>query len=502
MQAKRIVSIIIVLLIVGAGYYFLINRPVIGSAIEVSAYTVNGASNGGAAVSVPFLRDGGADRWVNVALDLNSDGEFATYETAAGTQEEWVVRNMPGRVKAELRNNFHFNLVDPALNFDSVKSVSIALSRGHLDEWRGEDPRAGEYLSADAEIAPYEVAGILGLNVPGAQIGLSRGAVSATLSTLTPRAVFAQGDELVDVDSELELVEIKQGEMECVPTSVANNISALTKKNGGPALPGTQEMIDELKTDFQFQNGVLNQNFMAGKNAFVARHNLPIVTEVKAYPSVDDIREAIESGAGVEMDLDMFSGATGGQSSSHTVAVTGVFSDGAQHGIRGNDSATASGTELWEFFPADESQRYPQLRYPLWDGPVVISRIYIQRWVAQADNTSQSQTSVGSPYSEADGPSQIEMLVLGPNEYYPKAQFNITDETGCGAPHYHKDTPAYGLHINPDDPYDYQVIFRNDPGPQCGFGKVPEVPVEQVYITFEMSTELAKSAVGESEPGL
>jgi hypothetical protein len=94
------------------------------------------------------------------------------------------------------------------------------------------------------------------------------------------------------------------------------------------------------------------------------------------------------------------------------------------------------------------------------------------------------------------------MLVLGPNEYYPKAQFNITDETGCGAPHYHKDTPAYGLHINPDDPYDYQVIFRNDPGPQCGFGKVPEVPVEQVYITFEMSTELAKSAVGESEPGL
>ena len=58
-------------------------------------------------------------------------------------------------------------------------------------------------------------------------------------------------------------------------------------------------------------------------------------------------------------------------------------------------------------------------------------------------------------------------------KYLPRDQLIVENEAGCGADHWHA---AQGIVIATDN------SLVEDPGPQCGFGKVSSVPVVETSV--------------------
>ena len=83
------------------------------------------------------------------------------------------------------------------------------------------------------------------------------------------------------------------------------------------------------------------------------------------------------------------------------------------------------------------------------------------------------------------------MLVINGN-YFPKSFCRVANPDNCNAPHYHAvnaDDMAYGLKSKTS----LEIVSLKDPNRNsCGFGKVSEVPVEKITITFEQSQALIK----------
>lgn len=491
-MAKKAAILVIILVALGYAGFWLSQqgKNPLGEAIEVYAYTISGQSNGGASLAVPFVRDvkDGDNRLLNLAIDLDGNGSVS--------DQEWVVRNARPRIVKDTRNLLHFSLPKGQMPAsDKPLTVYAMLTPEALENWDGTKQKDAAFRQVEAKLTKVELADVLGFDVPGGGPDVYRGGNGTFLREfLGIREALA---DPIDVQSDLEIPDYPQGDMECGPTSAANNITGLTNAHGaGSRLPPTpRDMIEELKTDMRFNNGVFGaQNFVDGKNAFAARHNLPITTRVIERPSIQDIAQAIQDGCAVEMDLaflEVVNGRAGRHVASHTVTVSGVYSDGPDKGIYGADSATPDGLEIWRF-----SDRGPnlQIAYPLWDGATVVVRIFVQCWTAQAQDESatappEDASTTGSGGQAAEG-TPVEMLVIG-GVYYPKHQFRVADPDACGQPHYHAGV-AHGL-AGRDS---LEVVSSPDPNPTgCGFGAVSEVPVETIVISHEQSLELIKFLV-------
>ncbi len=76
----------------------------------------------------------------------------------------------------------------------------------------------------------------------------------------------------------------------------------------------------------------------------------------------------------------------------------------------------------------------------------------------------------GGQTSGASAQSQIKVIQYQ-GKYLPVGQLIVEDEVGCGAEHWHA---AEGIVVATDG----SQVF--DPGPQCGFGKVRDLPVQEV----------------------
>jgi hypothetical protein len=126
------------------------------------------------------------------------------------------------------------------------------------------------------------------------------------------------------------------------------------------------------------------------------------------------------------------------------------------------------------------------MHYPLWKkGATAINKMYVQRYVT----VDEAITAGVLPAGAVGSTYPVEMLVIG-GSYYPKAQFAIGNnpQDVCGAPHYHKHTTAYGLRAKTGA----DIAQMNDPNPNsCGFGKVSDVPVETVPLSWEQQQALA-----------
>jgi hypothetical protein len=86
---------------------------VIADGITVAHLTVNDQPTQLAHLTVPFNQDLQGDAYINVAIDLNGDGQWADYPLGDGSvQPEWVVRNMPAFVTAGHSQNFYIRLAD------------------------------------------------------------------------------------------------------------------------------------------------------------------------------------------------------------------------------------------------------------------------------------------------------------------------------------------------------------------------------------------------------
>jgi hypothetical protein len=149
-----------------------------------------------------------------------------------------------------------------------------------------------------------------------------------------------------------------------------------------------------------------------------------------------------------------------------------------------HDSATpGNGADTFSLGQArtPSGTEFITINYPLWDGVVLVDDIFVQNWTEPEPATTGQTTGTGI------ATSRIEVLVIGGN-YYPKSQFRVAGPDACDAPHYHGGM-VYGLQTKTST----TIVNTTDPAPRaCGFGKVSEVPVEWIDITFEQSQELIK----------
>lgn len=483
----------LVALVAGALFFLLFGggdpQTALGEDVKLVVYTVDDEPTGGAALSVPFIKDSEDAGAVNAVLDIDGDGAFS--------ETEWVVRNESPRVYAEYRNNFNFSA--EGVEVGRSYTALVLISKEPVEDKAEFDATGAKEL--EIVVTEHKMP-VSFYEDPSGEIwfGGAGGSFSAA-----PLALAHEGESL-DVFVP-DVPNLPQGVNECGPVSVANGVVDLVNKNGdldefveGEFEGNIFDAIEELKKDMGHDpaKGVKPGDIVPGKEAFVKRHNLPIVTETISFPTIEKISEVLKSGAAVEVGMSL--GGAG-----HIVTAVGVHTnaDGSMD-LQVHDGATSNGMEGLDLtgdvevqLPDGRRANAEGIHYPHWQGsPQFINWIIVERWVVPEteEQTGVAPSGGDNPYSEADRPSEVEMFVLAPNEYYPKYQFIVAGPDACKSDHYHKHTMAYGVWINPQDPYDFRPISRTDPAPgACGFGEVGSVPVEMRWITWDMSIELLKN---------
>lgn len=347
MNHRRVRVLLAGLLLVGLGLWFWLGQQVdatiIGKGATMTRVVFGSEKTENAYLSLPYTADSRKYLYVNVVIDLNQDGKFASYQQDGKTQNEWVVQNTYTKVLAQEGGNYDFRLTD--LNVDRRNNFQsrIILTKETLKNWQGKKLRGSGYQTT--EIPSLEVddsssrftlhpegktsAGFLGNlltpvfaqdepipNVPpqdsegdatkageaAGQAGQGK-AKEKTIETLSKEFDVFNGD----------VPDILQGKNECAPTSVANSLLWLAKKNNfSDKMPKTQgELINELKGDFQWgmEKGVLDKDFIPGKEAFAKRHAIPIETHrvnAKDYDVniVAKIAQELRKGQDVEIGIE------------------------------------------------------------------------------------------------------------------------------------------------------------------------------------------------------
>src|SRR3990167_416035 len=112
----------------------IIRRVVIGSAKTENAY-----------LSLAYTADSQKYLYVNVVIDLNQDGKFASYQRDGKTQKEWVIQNMDTKVFANEGGNYDFKLIDPDVDNRKNFATKIILTKGPLKNWQGKKIRGSGY---------------------------------------------------------------------------------------------------------------------------------------------------------------------------------------------------------------------------------------------------------------------------------------------------------------------------------------------------------------------
>lgn len=468
MPSKKIIYIILALIIIFGLYLFfsknklLDSQKLLGAEPKLYLYTIDGNNSGQLTASIPFTQKSKDVYQLDLALDLNQDAQISA--------EEVLIKDAPSHLIQNLRNNYWLTDNDKKLSAGTEILLQIKLKKSGASE-------APEILQKKVKIEAFEIGDKMGFkqtqdneNLKGAW-----GIPQVLLNTAQ-----AEGDE---VFRQANTPDLAQNFMECAAVSAANSLMSLAGENDVlDKLPEfTGELIEELKTDMKFKNGITLDNMVIGKNAFAQRHNLPISTELKFAPTKEDILAALRSGAAVELSFAFVRSASGRKNTGHVVTLVGA----SPSQIFVHDSGTPDGTDTLSMFGTVQTPKntFINVPYPLWDGVAYIDGIVIQNWT-EAKRASESYTDAGEAGSE------VEMLVIN-GHYFPKSFFHVANPDECKAGHYHANSPddiAYGL----KDKNSLEIVSMTDPSRRsCGFGKVSEVPVEKVTLSWQQSQALS-----------
>ncbi|MBI4022998.1 hypothetical protein HY375_02450 [Candidatus Berkelbacteria bacterium] len=506
----------------------------IGPNVTIVRPTYQGEPLPIATLSIPYQADDPYFDTINVVVDLNQDGVFAAYQTADGvTQEEWVVQNFSARVVTGEGNSFGFALPDPGADMRTQLPVVIALSEEPLSMWAGETSENLEtHATAVTAIETDEISRRMVLDPTGegdtgfGSVGLAQAATSEaphrppSSSDATNGADGAPGE----VKKEFNVFhggvpDVTQRENECVPTSTANSLMWLAEKyNFKDKLPGdVQAVIAELKEDMKWQaaSGVTTDlNFFPGKDAFVKRHNLPLVTHWVSETQfdleiMDKIATELQKGQDVEVSLEYGQYDAEGQyhrTGGHMVTAVGARRMGNGDVYLEIHDPLSPGPELLDLYRIDGT-RVIDYRYQARAGVTYIRKAIAESPIEQpvveeprtpidaatkqaigdeltgeAETTTiktvQPKTYAPSTYYDETHVS-MKVLVLN-GARYPLYQFwGYDDPSECSADHYHAamaGLPVYSL--------DYQPLDNPDPT-GCGFGAIADLSVEQRILTVE-----------------
>jgi hypothetical protein len=250
--------------------------------------------------------------YVNVAIDLDAKGTFADYDTPAGVQSEWLVRNQVIRV-AERRTILDVDLVDPGLAVDPPRRVRIVLSAEPIDEstpWTGEAPAGSAVLERSLPLVAEEA-----IVVEGSPGTLAGGGGRATAVDI---ALRPSGDPTVPPDGpkyedlpldqkKVKMPSVKQedGINDCVGHSIGSGLAYLARRcplkkpiAGFDVGIGAKEssilglshaVIDTYKKAGFFVDGkgggVQSEKVLAGKQKFIADNSLEGDIETTRVPA-------------------------------------------------------------------------------------------------------------------------------------------------------------------------------------------------------------------------
>lgn len=435
---------------------------IISDSGTIEVYEIGGEPTDLAHLSIPFIQDYG-NMFISITADLNGDGT-----------KTLIVENMPAKARDGGINRFAIN-VSEGISENVVANVYFSdLPNVELDE--------NNFQLATLQVTTVDVDDEIAISAPGASPDLKRGSFIPLVLANPQDGVSEREGEIPDLEG---------GPMDCFPIATANNLISLANTHGlRDKLPqDPKDMVDELKDDMQFDDGVLKQNFMQGKQAFVDRYKLPITTTQIDRPSYDDLDEALAQDCAVEISTTFLRSRSGKPDTGHVITGVGVSTDGDDVRIMVHDPATRTGDDVYETQMTGGDSPFILIKdYPFWDGIMIVDAIYVQCY--DEELALSLGYNVAVPEQDArimqDGPGNevttgqdaqetvmrsIDTLLID-DKHYPSAQFRIGSHTGegCSKDHYHADSKVFSLET-PDD-------GLSDPRPAgCGFGAIEDVPL-------------------------
>ncbi len=279
-------------------------------------------------------------------LDLNQSGDIGAYDTPLGKQEEWVAWNVPIEAVQGSSERFTFALIDPALGEVISKGEALLLSTPadpseDIDALRAR-ARVSQVFNAVA-VSPehrdqYNTLDKTGLRATGMPNGIV--AVAHASSHEAPNTAGDYYARHLDVPDQDQLWN------ECAPTAIANSFRFLAKTYGLEHLMpkgDVNDLIDEIKGDVAWDDGVAHEHIISGKQTFIARHALPIEAHQIGHSNDEHIvrkmAQEIEKGQAIEAWLEFFD-ASGAPAGAHLVTVVGAGRKNGKDIVRFTDPDT------------------------------------------------------------------------------------------------------------------------------------------------------------------
>ncbi|MBI4054144.1 MAG: hypothetical protein HY397_02325 [Candidatus Doudnabacteria bacterium] len=372
----------------------------IGDKVSVYEFFEKEQSLNSALVSVIVQTDLLSPALFSVWFDIDGDGQFSP--------EELGVSKVSAFAEKSLASAF-------AMEFSDAENLSKLLSAGrnskvsarvNIEGLAGLDDQHTAVMElAEVEVKDWEIAEIFSPaeghtgGVAGAVAGFASGSI---LEKLVPRA-SAQGGSAEVFNKDVPDLGGRKGKPnECVPLALSNSLIWLSKKHKfEDKLPADQDKwIDELAADVKWnKDGVKNENIYGGKEAFTARHELPLENKKidNEYKNGESdlwkkILKELQDGEDVELILDFKQSPRGKVTKGHAVTVVGANDKDGKQNITIHDPATPEGNETYEIDRNGQVKGYPF-------GKVYVAFIISESFkeIKQATTPSEEKQPIQTP---------------------------------------------------------------------------------------------------------
>ena len=313
---------------------------------------------GTAYLNIPFIDTVENRNFVNAAIDFNEDGNIADYDTANGTQKEWIVVNNPAII-FPFDYNFYFNITDDSVDTGIAYNLIIMLSDNTIEsasEFNGTIPQDVSYIEGSIGLSVFDFVNMVDPDPEAFGSGEFNGN-----NALTPSDIgSSRGTEIISVDG-VDIVildgvpDLPQSVNTCVPNSIVNSIAWLADTfdfdlmiddgEGGKFSVDLTNLesigndllapyIDHVTNSggFLLENGqikgVTGEKIVPLKNSFVENNNIPIkTTEININPEnpgdlIETLKDRLEEGCIAELKFQLFN-AQGQKLGGHVVTMTG-----------------------------------------------------------------------------------------------------------------------------------------------------------------------------------
>ena len=171
----------------------------------------------------------------------------------------------------------------------------------------------------------------------GVSVAHAQGATPPAPAPAAPGDYYARHDDVPDQNQQWN---------ECAPTAISNSVRWLAKKynlEGKMPKGDVNDLIDEIKGDTAWNDGVQHANIIKGKNDFIKRHGLPLEAhQIGGEDDIDIIKKIADEmfkGQAIEVWL-AFYNASGTPAGAHLVTVVGAGRKSGKDIIRFTDPDT------------------------------------------------------------------------------------------------------------------------------------------------------------------